>query len=97
MTRHKTITNHDRTVAEYQLLSMICRHTELYDSLAGDVDDAAALAEMCQLELRIAASPAYSPTAITGKKMVIERANFSATALQVIEEILAADLARIGG
>jgi len=84
-------------IADHDLYQMISRHNELYEKCGRDEEPSADLvSEMCSLELRIAARPAHTKIGLIGKQMVIERACFSREAMEVIEAILADDLARIG-
>lgn len=86
------------TNPDFDLLRMIDRHTEVYDILSGDIDDDAELvAEMCDLEIRIAAKPAFTNLGVELKRKVVARAEFSDEVMDVVWEILRLDGERVMG
>jgi len=88
------------------LLEMVARHDHLWDltdhlAALGDAGtDTAeyidALAEAADLERRIAATPAFTPAGLAGKRRMVDRAEMeSSDDLGLIETILQLDAERV--
>lgn len=57
------------------LLALVARHDHLWSQLTERAPKTL-IATVCHLEIEIAATPAFTPEGLAGKRRVIERANF---------------------
>ena len=79
------------------LLAMIARHDQLWEITEAEAPNPPGIIrELCDLELTIAATPAFTVQGLDSKRRVVDRAEFD-DADGIIDEILRLDAERVAG
>ena len=95
--------NNERPVAmtviehgtDHKLLILCQRHAEPWDLTSGDEVDDDHMAELCSVELIVAATSAHTREGLDAKERVIEGSDFDRAALAVVSEIVRQDIVRV--
>lgn len=98
ITNLKSITSNSvpRLNPDAELLALIERHDVLFPLYEADEESNISIAELCALELTIAATPAFTAAGLERKRRVIARASFDDVD-GIVAEILRQDAERVGG